>query len=103
MAMLIMPDGSGNEVQPENGKTFALPQLYCLLDCKMIEIINLHDGDLMIVDEEGRLKPIEMQKFNFCASVVARHALGFSAERALTDEKCKIMGRALVIRATEID
>lgn len=48
-------------VTPEDGldRPFRLHELYDLLDCSMIEVVNLHgmfEGLILIVDEEGKLK-----------------------------------------------
>jgi len=43
------------EISPENGKNFKLDELYKMLDCKMIEIVNLSACQIMIIDEEGKM------------------------------------------------
>lgn len=59
MATLIKVDGSQKDVFPadkENG--FTLEELYGLLECEMIEIATtFQDGKMLVVDEEGLLKP----------------------------------------------
>lgn len=59
MATLIKVDGSQKDVFPadkENG--FTLKELYGLLECEMIEIATIfQDGKMLVVDEEGLLKP----------------------------------------------
>lgn len=59
MATLLKLDGSQTEVYPadkENG--FTLEELYGMLECDMIEIAcTFSDGKMLIVDEEGLLKP----------------------------------------------
>lgn len=58
MALLIYPDGKLVKVDPENGKTFELDELYNLLDCEMIQIIEppSKKGAILVIDEEGKLK-----------------------------------------------
>lgn len=57
MALLIPANDNEpvREVQPKNGEDFTLKELYALLDCQYIEVINLPDGRIMVVDEEGKL------------------------------------------------
>lgn len=98
MAILIVPDQKTSEVEPKTGSAFSFPQLYRLLNCKAIEIINLGDGQLMIVSVAGKLKPKETHvslKLNRAASIIARYAL--------TDAECRIVGRALIVLASEVE
>ena len=44
------------EVNPKNGKSFKLAELYTLLDCDTIEVIPLDGTLILIVDEEGKFK-----------------------------------------------
>lgn len=59
MATLIKVDGSQKDVFPENKENgFTLKELYGLLECEMIEIATtFQDGKMLVVDEEGLLKP----------------------------------------------
>jgi hypothetical protein len=58
------------EIAPENGKTFALPELYRLLDCDTIQILQLENPDRwLIIDEEGKIKD---RPINSTATVLAR-------------------------------
>jgi hypothetical protein len=57
MALLIKSSGETLEVTPANGKDFKLAELYYLLSCDCIDTINLADGRVMIIDDEGKLKP----------------------------------------------
>lgn len=43
------------EVTPEDGSHFHLPQLYRLLSCHLIEILPLEQRRIMICDEESKL------------------------------------------------
>jgi len=47
------------EIEPENGKTFELKEMYKLINCSMVEFIYF-DNQILIIDEEGKLnhKPI---------------------------------------------
>jgi Domain of unknown function (DUF3846) len=56
MAILIKPDGSKRMVFAE-GDFFTLKEMYSVLDCSIIQPIFLEDGRIMWIDEEGKLKP----------------------------------------------
>jgi hypothetical protein len=45
-----------HSVTPANGKTFHFKELYKLLNVDMIQIVELADGNLLVLDEEGKLK-----------------------------------------------
>ena len=47
------------EIEPKNGKTFELREMYKLINCSMVEFIYF-DNQILIIDEEGKLnhKPI---------------------------------------------
>ena len=57
MATLIKIDGTQREVSPKNGTDFQLEELYNLLSCHYVDIVRLATpGQIMIIDEEGKLK-----------------------------------------------
>lgn len=47
------------EIEPKNGKTFELREMYKLINCTMVEFIYF-DNQILIIDEEGKLnhKPL---------------------------------------------
>lgn len=55
--ILIGMNGDVEEVQPLNGTDFTLEELYKLLDCDMVQMVSLTDGRIMLMDEDGKLKP----------------------------------------------
>lgn len=55
MATVIRPDGICTEVHPENGKAFTLQELYRHTECDLVEMVGLPNGDIMWLDEEGKL------------------------------------------------
>jgi hypothetical protein len=57
---LIKATGEEEEIIPEDGSFFSLKELYSLLNCSLVELVNVNRDYIMIVDEEGRLtgKPI---------------------------------------------
>lgn len=66
--------GAGNyevEVQPKNGKTFELEEMYKMLGCDMIEIVDLKNGEILIIDEEGKFKEHPIR--NTIATNIARN------------------------------
>lgn len=44
------------EIEPKNGTDFTLEECYKHIGCDMVELVNLRDGRILIVDEEGLLK-----------------------------------------------
>lgn len=54
-AQLLKIGGERLNLGPRNGKKFELPELEEILCC-FIEIVDLKNGYIMVVDEEGRLK-----------------------------------------------
>ena len=56
MATLICQSGCKHEVSPLNKKEgFKMDELYYLLDCSIVEVQAIEGGQLMIIDEEGKL------------------------------------------------
>ena len=55
MAQIIKATGEVIEVAPKNGTDFSLEELKTIVD-GWIEIVNLRDGRLLCLDEEGKRK-----------------------------------------------
>ncbi len=55
MAQIIKANGTEIDVEPKNGRDFQLSELQKVVD-GYIEIVNLTDGRLMVVNDEGKLK-----------------------------------------------
>ena len=55
-AKLLKASGEVIEIEPKNGTDFKLDELYKHLNCSLIEVVNLNQDDIMIVDDEGKLK-----------------------------------------------
>ena len=55
MATLYLTSGKIEKVEPKDGKSFHLEELYSMIDCSTIEILHLN-GKFLIFDEEGKLK-----------------------------------------------
>ena len=47
---------TATSVEPKNGVAFTLQEFYSLLECTMIQILNLSNGTVMVFDEEGKGK-----------------------------------------------
>jgi hypothetical protein len=58
MALLIKYDGETTNVVPQNTEDgFTLKEIYALLECEMIQTIDVEDETkVLICDEEGKLK-----------------------------------------------
>jgi len=55
MAYIIKTTGEVIETKPKNGTDFSLEELNEVVG-GYIEVISLHDGRLIVCDEEGKLK-----------------------------------------------
>lgn len=53
---------TGIEVQPENGEVFTLEEAQAMVG-GYIEVVHLKDDDILVCDEEGRLKDKERNEF----------------------------------------
>ena len=56
MATIIRATGGSFQIKPLNGTDFQLAELYAALNCTSIEVVATHDGNILIVDEEGKQK-----------------------------------------------
>ena len=91
MAQIIKTTGEVIEVAPKNGTDFSLEELKTIVD-GWIEIVNLRDGRLLCLDEEGKLKGKER---NHVATDIYRQAF----------PQCKdfIVGDVLLCDEDQID
>ena len=62
MADLIRPNGTVEQVEPENGTDFNLEELYKAIGCSYVQVVYLTCGKLMIVDEEGQVTGKELNR-----------------------------------------
>ena len=44
------------EIKPNNGTDFKLEERYKHLPCSLVDVISVHQDDIMVVDDEGKLK-----------------------------------------------
>ena len=68
MAQIIKTNGQILEVQPQNGTDFQLEEMQAIVN-GYIEMVPLHNGEIMIVNEEGKFTCSE----NYTATFVAKH------------------------------
>ena len=74
MAQIIKTTGEVIEVAPKNGTDFSLEELQAIVG-GWIEIVNLRDGRLLCLDEEGKLKGKER---NHVATDIYHQALHYN-------------------------
>ena len=55
-ARLLKASGEVMEIEPKNGTDFKLDELHKHLQCSLVEVININQDDIMVVDDEGKLK-----------------------------------------------
>ena len=55
-AKLLKASGEVVEIKPNNGNDFKLDELYKHLQCSLVDVISLNQDDIMVVDDEGKLK-----------------------------------------------
>lgn len=61
------------EIQPKDAERgFTLEECYEHIGCDLVEVVNLNDGRIIILDEEGLLKADPV--INFIATGLASHA-----------------------------
>lgn len=71
--LLIKADGTIKRVAPKNGTDFSLEELQGFVE-GLIEIVDLRNGNILVVNEEGKLTSLEC---NILATLEARqhHAI----------------------------
>lgn len=53
MATLIKANGTKKDIHPQNGTDFKLEELQKYVD-GLIEIIGLHNGEILVINENGK-------------------------------------------------
>ena len=62
-AKLYTTDNREIEIEPLNGKTFDLYELYGILKCDLVEVVTLRGSDdIMIIHEEGKFNNPEINE-----------------------------------------
>ena len=91
MATLIKPTGEQFHVSPKN-EIFTLEEMYDLLKCSCVQVVHLHDGRIMWIDENGKFK---RHYINRVATVLLEMAGGVTGDY--------IAGAALLTDTSEIN
>ena len=47
---------SPQPVNPRNGKSFKLAELYEMLDCRLVDVVRLTDELILIIDDESKFR-----------------------------------------------
>lgn len=101
MAIYYTLDGKFREVSPVNGKYFTYEELQNFVkdgDNTMIEIVPLPSGKSIVVNEEGKLIGLEINKL---ATEFWKIEYPLSKYPENNDEL--IVGNALVVEASELE
>lgn len=70
MATILYANGNKRDVEPKNGTDFTLEELHEIVD-GYIEVVSLGNGQILVLDEEGKLKE---KKPNYYATKIASQA-----------------------------
>lgn len=70
MAQIINTDGTTQTVEPKNGTDFKLEELQEIVG-GYIEIVDLNNGQILVINEEGKLNNLEV---NSPATSIAHQA-----------------------------
>lgn len=74
-AKLLFTDGREIEIEPMNGRSFELQEMYEILKCDKIEIVDLRGSeDILVIDEEGKFN--SENQINWAATRIARKNYG---------------------------
>lgn len=86
MATIIYSNGTETEVSPANGTDFKLEELQKIVG-GYIEVLNLNDGRIMVVNEEGKIQGLDL-------NVIATYIYGRHTD-------C-VVGNVLVCKSDEV-
>jgi len=90
-AILVMPNGKTEHVNPKNGTDFSLEELQGFVD-GYVQIINMQNGERMVVNEEGKIRNLPI---NETATLFAKFKSGIMPNDY-------IVGTALVCHKSQI-
>lgn len=88
MGMLINPDNTHRQVEPQNGATYSLAELQGFVG-GLIQIVNLGNSSVLVVNEEGLILNLS---YNHAASLLIQNVLPGQI----------IVGTALLVKENEI-
>lgn len=90
---LIKTDGTVTDILPENPrKGFSLKEVYRLLNCNIVQVVELADERIMILDEDG--KSVKEPIVNWKATTMYRQGrmLNKEAKEKLAEEMAMKLG-----------
>jgi hypothetical protein len=73
MAQLIKVNGTKQKIVPKDKRNFKLPEMYNILNCRIIQFVRTKKGKLMVIDEEGKLKEDWIDNINTEATKLYVH------------------------------
>ena len=88
---LIKPNGKREEVNPKNGTDFSLDELKGFVG-GYIQILHMGRGELMVINEEGKLKNLPINK----------DATIFAKWKGVISSKDNIVGTVLICHKSQI-
>ncbi len=91
-ALFIETSGKVSRLAPANGKDFKLKELYALLECDLVEVVQMPGNCIMIVDENGFANE---KKFNAKATILYQQTRDLEKHKAQLD-MYKQLGFAVV-------
>jgi len=81
MAKLMRFDDTEETVVPADPQTgFSLGELYTLIGCQMVEAVYLDDGNIMVIDEEGKLRDDFLTRKNRMATLLLSESGGIAGD-----------------------
>lgn len=96
-AVHIDTNGIVTDITPDNGKAFSLKEMYRYCETNQVEFFYLANNRIVIMDEEGRLKP--RRKINWLATKIVYDQL--SAYRPA--EPFFIFGDVMIVNSKEVE
>lgn len=74
MAKIFNTDGTTRDIEPKNGTDFQLDEMKEIVG-GYIELVDLRDGRLLVINEEGKLYKLEV---NLAATTMAHAAMAIA-------------------------
>ena len=93
--LLDPPSATPQPVQPANGRCFEFKELYALLDCEMVEVVEINEELILLTDENSKLS--QPAYLNLLATYLWYH---HQPEARGVDS---IVGRALLCHTSQFE
>lgn len=100
-AFVIKPSGEIIEAEPKNGKDFQLEEMYELVGCDTIDMVELADGRWMVVDDDGRLKKLPVNQK--ASELYSNGRMTVAETKAAMEEKYKGQGFEVIVMGEDSD